>query len=191
MGQIYDLLAINDSSSRQMDLLRRRKSDDSYVIDIDWGGHAYLRGQLKGLISSGYQFHNCVFTTHGSPGAIWLGDQYINREVWYTEFYNGPYGKLFPFPNTKLYFAGCNVADGDKGWRFLTAAARSLLGVAGGTAMGWTSLGFGLGPIHSGHVAHLWGDTREVSVLAGGDYLRYYENWKLIADGQGNPASPI
>lgn len=70
MGQIYDPLAINDSSSKQTDLLRRRKAENSYVIDIDFGGSTYLRGQLQGLISQGLQFRNCVFTTHGSSGAI-------------------------------------------------------------------------------------------------------------------------
>lgn len=59
--------------------------------------------------------------------------------------------------------------------------------------MAWTSLGFGFGfgPVHSGHVGHFWGDTRQASVSAGGEFLRYYENWKLITDAQGNPASPL
>ena len=178
--KLYDLLSINDASSRQMRLLSREKSNDSYTINVD-EGHARLRGEMSILIEQGVQFRNCIFTTHGNEGVIFFGNQWINQEVWYSQFYSRGYDRLFPFPNTKLYFAGCNVADGPRGWKFLEAAARSLLRRAGGAAIGWTSLGFG-SPF-SGHMRHLWGDTRQVMVLPGGESLRFYENWNLITDG--------
>ena len=42
----------------------------------------------------------------------------------------------------------------------------------------------------SGHERHLWGDTKAVMVSAGGDTLRYYRNWNLITDAEGNPTLP-
>jgi hypothetical protein len=171
---VYNLLSIRDTSTPQMRLMARAKSDDSYSLDVDMG-QARLRGQLLGLIEQGFQFRNCIFTTHGNKGVIFFGDTYITSDMWYTEFYHRHFERLFPFKDTKIYFAGCNVADGPLGWKFLEGAARSLLGTTGGVAIGWTSLGLG-SPI-SGHVRHLWGDTRQVMLLEGGDTLRFYENW--------------
>jgi len=186
MAKTYDLLSINDASSRQMRSLSREETNDSYTINID-EGHAQLRGEMSRLIQQGFRFRNCIFTTHGNEGAIFFGDTWITYNIWYTQFYHRGYDRLFPFPNTKLYFAGCRVAGGPMGWKFLEAAARCLVPSAGGVAMGWTSLGFG-SPV-SGHVRHLWGDTRQVMVLPGGEILRFYENWNLITDGV-NPVRP-
>ena len=47
--KLYDLLSINDASSRQMRLLSREKSNDSYTINVD-EGHARLRGEMSILI---------------------------------------------------------------------------------------------------------------------------------------------
>lgn len=183
---LYDLLSINDASSRQTRWWSRPKSDDSYTIDVDHG-HAQLRGEMSELVRQGIRFRNCIFTTHGAKGKIYFGNTQVYREIWYTQFYARGFDRLFPFPNTKVYFAGCNVAEGPDGWQFLEAAARSLLHSAGGVAIGWTSSGFG-SPF-SGHMRHLWGDTRQAVVLAGGMTLRFYENWKLITDGTF-PARP-
>lgn len=175
----YRLLSINDASSRQMRMLSREGGDDVYTINVS-EGHARLRAELSDLVKAGVVFQNAVFTTHGNKGVIFFGEEWINWETWYTQFYKSGYGKLFA-ANAKVYFAGCNVADGPQGWKFLEAAARSLLQVNGGFAMGWTSLGFG-SPF-SGHVRHLWGDTREVYVYPGQSGLRFYEDWKLVTDG--------
>jgi hypothetical protein len=185
---IYDLLSVNVISSwRSRTFFKREKSENSYDVNLE-NGRADLKKQLRDLISKGIQFKNCIFTGHGNSGIIWLGADYITREIWYKEFYRQGFERLFPFPNAKLYFAGCNVAEGQDGWRFLEAAARSMLTMAGGVAMGWTSTGFG-SPF-SGHERHLWGDTREVSVFAGGDSLRFYENWNLITDADNMPTRP-
>ncbi len=177
---VYDLLSINHADNRGDRWTGRAESDDSYTVNVDMG-EARLRGQLLELIDQGMQFKNCIFTTHGNKGMIFFGDSWIDTYVWYTEFYHREFYRLFPFPGTKVYFAGCDVAAGPTGWTFLEAAARSLVAKAGGVAMGWTSLGFG-SPF-SGHVRHLWGDTREVMVAPGGEVLRFYENGKLITDG--------
>jgi hypothetical protein len=185
--KVYDLLSINDAASRQMRLVGREETDDSYTVNVDMG-QARLRGQLLALIDQGLQFRNCIFTTHGGEGVIWFGDSWIDTETWYKEFYHRQFHRLFPFSDTKLYFAGCNVAEGPLGWKFLEAASRSLVGHNGGVAIGWTSVGFG--SPWSGHVRHLWGDTRQVAVLPGGESLLFYENWNLITDGT-YPVRPV
>jgi len=190
MGKVYSLLAINDTSSPQTRMFARPGSDDTFALDIDYGPDE-LRGRLKGLIGSGLTFRNCIFTTHGNKGMIFFAHQVIDREYMYREFYTYDYTRLFPFADTKVYFGGCNVAESEAGWRFLAAAARSLLRRAGGTAIGWTSAGFDAGWLTSHHQIHFWGDTRQVMVLPGGDYLRFYENWNMIKDSNGDPGSPV
>jgi len=87
-----------------------------------------------------------------------------------------------------LYFAGCRVADSEQGWSFLEAAARTLLATSGGVAIGFTSLGFG-SPF-SGHVRHLWGDTRQVMFIPGRDgaNLLFFENGNRVDDGVNRPS---
>ena len=70
---LYDLLSINDASSRQMRLLSREKTADSYTIDVDQG-HAQLIGEMSQLVRQGVRFRNCIFTTHGNKGVISFGN---------------------------------------------------------------------------------------------------------------------
>ena len=183
----YRLLSINDGMSRQMRLLSREEGEDTYTVNVDEGIDG-LRSKLSWMIKEGMTFQNAVFTTHGNRGAIFFGPEYIIAETWYAKFHGSGYSRLFPFKDTKLYFAGCNVADSEYGWRFLEAAARTLLATSGGVAIGYTSLGFG-SPF-SGHVRHLWGETRQVMIIPGGDgaALRFFENWKRVDDGVNRPS---
>jgi hypothetical protein len=183
----YRLLSINDAMSRQMRLLSREEGEDTYTVNVDEGIDG-LRSKLSWMIKEGMTFQNAVFTTHGNRGAIFFGDEHIIAKTWYAKFNSSGYSRLFPFKDTKLYFAGCNVADSEYGWRFLEAAARTLLATSGGVAIGWTSLGFG-SPF-SGHVRHLWGETRQVMIIPGGDgaALRFFENWNRVDDGVNRPS---
>jgi hypothetical protein len=188
MGRkVYRLLSINDAMSRQMRALSREENEDTYTINVDEGIDG-LREKPSWIIEEGMTFHDAVFTTHGNKGAIFFGGEYIIAETWYSKFYSSGYARLFPFKDTKLYFAGCRVAGGEWGWRFLEAAARTLLATSGGVAIGWTSLGFG--SFFSGQVRHLWGDTRQVMLLGGGggQALRFFENWKRVDDGVNRPS---
>ncbi len=124
-----------------------------------------LHEGLHKLIADGRTFSKVVFDTHGEPGLLWIGDD----PVMYFEFWGNPnwrdagYDKLFPF-ETKMIFGGCNVADGDNGWKFLENAGKLLLRNKGGYTLGWTSLGFRL----FNHDMHFWGDWRRVNFKAGG-----------------------
>jgi len=183
----YRLLNINDAMSWDMRLAPRKGDEDTYTVNVD-NGIDGLRSKLSWMIKEGMTFQNAAFTTHGNRGAIHFGAEYIIAETWYAKFHGSGYSRLFPFKDTKLYFAGCNVADGKQGWRFLEAAARTLLATSGGVAIGWTSLGFG-SPF-SGHIRHLWGETRQVMIIPGGDgaALRFFEDWKRVDDGVNRPS---
>ena len=198
MGRAYSLLLVNDTSTPQGRWMAREGGADSYSINVDFSGGeekgsyypgvAYLAGQMSSLVKQGVTFQECVFTTHGSAGTIKFGTDELTSFGWYSQFYNRGFHKLFPTANAVVYFAGCQVAVGASGWKFLEAAARTLLQGAGGTAIGWTSNGYKFPfinkPIHfSGHI---W----QVSISAGGDYLRFSEGGELVTDEKGFPARP-
>lgn len=204
MGQRYTFLLVNDTStfltrnyiSRDPEFTSRFKND-TYTIGVrggdnpqtsDYPGVKYLAEQLSDLARQGTTFKKCVFTTHGGPGHINFGTDELTRYEWYSKFYNLRLYQLFPYPDSRAYFPGCDVAAGPRGWSFLEAAARSLFRGAGGWAFGWTSDGWKLPFIN--HPQHFSGDVRAVYVSPGGTDLRFYENWKLITDGQGDPARP-
>jgi hypothetical protein len=75
--------------------------------------------------------------------------------------------------NARVYFNGCNVAEGSAGWDFLEAAAAVFLNPGGGTVFGQTSAGFA-NPLN-GHVVHLWGKTKTLFVDPKGKILERFE----------------
>jgi hypothetical protein len=138
---------------------------DSHRLGIT-GGVKGLHQALGQLVNEGKTFTKVLWQTHGNAGLIRFKDKttgdksFIIAESWRgSEFIGKGYEKLFPKP-TKMYFDGCNVAEGDDGWRFLENAG-SLFLHEGGVVMGWTSSGFNL---WFGHSVHFWGDVRYVSV---------------------------
>ena len=77
----------------------------------------------------------------------------------------------------KIYFDGCNVAEGKDGWDFLAAAGETFLR-SGGITMGWTSLGSGMPgwvPFIGGHTEHFWGDTKVIQFGPGGVEMNRYD----------------
>jgi hypothetical protein len=198
VGKTYTTLLINDTSTAQARWMAREGSGDSYTIDIDFSGAneqgsdypgvAYLAGRLAGLVQDGVTFRKCIVTTHGAPGVIKFGTDELTTYGLYTNFYSRGFHRLFPSADATVYFAGCQVAVGTSGWKFLAAAARCLMRGAGGSAVGWTSNGWKI-PFRNAPV-HLSGDVRMVLVSAGGDTLRFYEEGKLISDEDGFPVSP-
>ncbi len=188
MAKHYRTLLINDIGWADRVLGAWRDTGDKQLAyDINSVGK--LVEVLRSLVASNTTFDAAVFSTHGNKGVISFG----GKGLFYSDLYvmmvdPVDYSKLFPGLNTRILFGGCNVADGDDGWKFLLAAARCFLR-SGGEAIGWTSKGF-QAPfgLRDGHIVHLWGDTRQVRTM-GGDSFRFYENWNLIELG-GVPQAP-
>ena len=123
-----------------------------------------LLSALLGLKRQGASYDRILFETHGSPGKIWFGDQAVSTQFWRSS-------KTLNFSSivkhgARIYFNGCNVAEGNEGWKFLASAAEVFLNPGGGEIFGQTSIGFG-NPF-TGHVVHLWGTTRVLYVDGSG-----------------------
>jgi Domain of unknown function (DUF4347) len=128
-----------------------------------------LIGFLDAFIAVGQSFDSVLFETHGAPGRISLGPFEYDAKWLRAVSARSGYWRLTT-PNARVYFNGCNVAADDVGWEFLEAAASLFIGKGGGQVFGQTSLGFA-NPF-SGHVVHLWGDTRSVFVDFNGNTVR-------------------
>lgn len=144
-----------------------KRSDAEAVLPIK-GGFASLLAQFDAIAKAGAQFDRLLFETHGAPGEIGFGDDGMDARTWRSCAGRGWEGICKA--NARVYFNGCNVADGDAGWDFLRAAAELFLIGRGGICFGQTSSGFA-NPF-SGHVVHLWGETRHVVMEPGGDAVR-------------------
>ena len=162
-----ELLFIYDTEVNWASTTHGRRG--AFNVEVS-GGIKGLKNQLDKLVSDRKTFERVMFYTHGNTGKIFFGDDDINvSNLADLQKYN----VLFPFFG-RMYFAGCNVADGEDGWRFLEAAGRVFFPTRGGVTFGWTSKGFFdggnlitlLSPLisltRSGHEDHLWGDARYV-----------------------------
>jgi hypothetical protein len=144
-----------------------RFSGSSKVTTIGAGSVAELHTKLGECLAQQLSFNRVLFQTHGNSGMIFFNHVAITADTLRSAF--GGYRQLFP-GRTKMYFDGCNVADGAAGWTFLAAAGEVFLKNGGGITMGYTSLGSGLPgwvPVIGGHTLHLWGDLRFIDFTAG------------------------
>jgi hypothetical protein len=160
------LLHIYDDDDWRMSIMTKR-SDAQAVVPVTGGALKFV-DHLDGIVKSGWRFDRVLFETHGGPGVIEFGGEGIDAR-WMRSLNGRGYETIFQ-AGTKLYFNGCNVAEGDDGWDFLRAAAEVFLIGRGGIAFGHTSAGFA-NPL-DGHVVHPWGDTRYVAMAPGGDATR-------------------
>jgi len=140
---------------------------EPHTNKYDVGGTDALLSALDDQVAKGSTFRRVVFSTHGKPGAIYIGNEPITAGVLQRYFRN--YYRLFPFV-TRMYFNACNVAEGDAGWEFLETAGNIFLRSQGGEVFAWDSWGFAL-PYHS---HYFWGSTRYVVVGPGGRIIKRY-----------------
>jgi hypothetical protein len=166
----YRLLSIYDGSDLSIRWQGGHESETTMAVNVT--SLLALLNLFDRSKSDGLTFENVLFTTHGSPGTIYFDGDYLNKDGLFKWFADGHYETIFPFKTVKMYFDGCNVADGEWGWQFLEAAGQTFLRGYGGYVLGWTSAGFGLPslfPDYGGHTVHPWGDVRVVSVNPAGD----------------------
>ena len=168
---IYDK---NDGTDRSQADGRFDPSDE--IVTLAVLSTDELKNQLQQLVSTNNTFDRVLFQTHGNSGIIAFGDQIVGAD----DFAGLVGGCEVMFPIfTRVYFDGCDVADGDEGWNFLEAAGKALFKKGGGMTYGWTSLGFGLPgwiPFIGGHTAHPWGDIRIVTFSPGAKVLKRIES---------------
>lgn len=149
---IYDVTSSIDRSQAS-----GRFSAQDDVLTFGVGAVDELVGVFKELLAHGERFNHVLFQTHGGPGAIYFHGAPLKASLLKARLQG--YGALFP-SFTKLYFDGCNVAQGANGTNFLIAAGEVLLQVGGGDAFGWKNLGHALPgwfPFKAGHTLHFWG----------------------------------
>jgi len=185
-GRFYDRLWIYDETESILRyMVAANDRPDTYLMPITKKHKTALitlREWLDILVKDGVTFGAAVFNSHGRPGTIGLDGSKITAFEWKTFFAGRGYETLFPSANSKVYFVGCDVADGNDGWEFLEQAGRVFLGGAGGECYGWTSLGFAM-PSYlwgvGGHAVHLWGNIRYVEIARGGGTIGRREVAKL------------
>jgi len=127
-------------------------------------GVSELYDVLGNLVDMGWTFDRALFQTHGTPGGILFGGHMFGALS--MKAHCAPFAKLFPGP-ARIYFDGCNVAEGGDGTDFLIAAGETLLNLAGGLTIGWTTLGHGMPgwmPFIGGHTLH-FGDDDTIKAI--------------------------
>ena len=151
------MLHIYDAGDGMISWVARQRTEARHLLGVRDGE---LSDALFNLARAGRQFDRILFMTHGGPGSIWFGNGFVRAGWWQAERSNNLH--RIAAPGARIYFNGCNVAEGPAGWAFLEAAAELFLTLGGGEAFGQTSVGFA-SPF-SGHVNHFWGRTRRVRV---------------------------
>jgi hypothetical protein len=145
--------------------------DDPATVTVPVSDTVSLHDALGQLLREKKTFRRVLWYTHGKPGLISLGKDILTIST--LDGFRG-FEALFPEP-TKMYFSGCNVAEGDIGWLFLMMAGQVFLR-GGGYTMAWTSTGHGydnatLRWLISSHSVHFTGDVRIVTFKSGGSVL--------------------
>ena len=181
---VYDA---DDSLIRNTAPHRSAHESDMKELPVS-GGVKGLRRELDALVQGKWTFARAIFSTHGNSGYIFFGNEKgnkgINAGVLENQFKHRGYERLFPVPQTRMYFGGCNVAEGTEGWMFLGTAASIFFKSMGGVAFGQTSKGFAMHPITMfassplvfaytrGKILHPWGESKYVVVGPGGHFVK-------------------
>jgi ribosomal protein L35AE/L33A len=174
-GRFYQRAWIYDATVDVFEgMVRTNDNPNTFLIPIrstkSHGAVFSLAEWFDKLLENGTTFGGAVFITHGDSGVIRFDGSDLNVKSLGLYFAGHAYETLFP-GTSRLYFAGCDVADGDEGWKFLEKTGQVFLKRGGGISYGWTSLGFAVPSwfaISPGHAVHLWGDVRGVRITRDG-----------------------
>jgi hypothetical protein len=163
------ILHIYDSSDFMIDLTAsiRRLTGSASIYKIAVEGRFDLVDALDKLVSDGETFSRCIFETHGSPGAIYFGQDLIDGDV-FRGWTNRGYNKVFNLWS-HIYFNGCNIADNETGWDFLDGAGKLFLTHGGGQASAQSEVGRPI--LFTGHVVHFGAKVCRSVWAPGGVFL--------------------
>jgi hypothetical protein len=96
--------------------------------------------------------------SHGSPGAAWLVNDKLDAAALRALRGKG-YHTVFA-PGARVFFGGCNIAEGVAGVTFLKEFGQTFLFNGGGSVGASTSTGHGIGRhLGTGKNYHIWGET--------------------------------
>jgi hypothetical protein len=170
--RLWKLYIYDKDSDIDRDQAAGRFDDDMRLLTYPVeGGYGGLIDTMDEILKGGFVFDRVLFQTHGDPGGIYFRNNFVGKLSFEHHF--GKYSALFPH-FTRIYFDGCNVAEGGDGTDFLIGVGATLLTQGGGDVMGWTTLGHGVSgwvPFIGGHTLHFGGsDTfKRVRFYPGGE----------------------
>ena len=150
-----------------------RFSDDDDVLMVGVNSREDLLAQLNRLVAEKRYFSRLLIQTHGGPGNIKFDGKPIYDTSLKSNYIRGGFHRLFPL-YTRVYFDGCNVAEGVSGDGFLETFGSIFLRGGGGEVFGWTSAGYGMSvsmfipPFLWGHTVHFTGSLKKVYFRPGG-----------------------
>lgn len=165
-----DKLYVYDNTS-SLDIKQAAgRFSDGEVHTIGAASPEQLLQALDGLVAAGATFSRVLVQTHGGPGRVWFNGVPVGEAMLRQRFAPRNYHTLFPH-YTRIYFDGCNVAEGAAGTEFLRAAGEVFLRLGGGEVFGFTSVGHGVWgwvPIIGGHTLHFSGRLKKLFFRTGG-----------------------
>jgi hypothetical protein len=164
-------LYVYDSTSeldRDQAECRFGKSNDLVTLPV--ASAAQLEVELIKLKNTGATFDRVVIQTHGNSGMIFFNHQALTGAGLKMQFAGKGFESMFP-SYTRIYFDGCNVAEGSRGEQFLTTAGEIFLRNGGGEVMGFRSLGTAIPwwvPFIAGHTVHFNDGFVKIQFAPGG-----------------------
>ncbi len=169
-GTFFNLLYMFDANDTLSTIQAEQHDGDPSVFSAGVLDPEDMFNTFKRMAQGGMTFRNIVIETHGRPGAISfakvdvIGGQFTEKSA------GVGYEHLMPMYG-KLYFPGCECANGEEGWDFLERVGRVFLKIGGGEVIGWTSNGYAqISPAlpYFGHAVHFNGAARKLTFAPGG-----------------------
>ena len=111
---IYDKTSWQD----QVQAAGRFDFADTDVVTMPVGSMQDVLDGMDKLLAKGTVFDRMLIQTHGNTGRMWFGDDLMWDTTWTKYFANRHYESLFP-TSARVYFDGCDVANGGIGVEFL------------------------------------------------------------------------
>jgi len=181
MGRLVHFYAVAGSWQDHLsgpEITGSQRAKDTGAIGIRVENVADFKFQLQNLKKLNIKMDRMVIETHGSPGAVYFGNDPLNVDT-LIAFKAQGFEELFE-ENARVFLNGCNIAESEcstgtcgpegNGRKFLLDFARIFLFKGGGRVGASTSKGL---PFFNSKVYHLWGTTIYAYIAKGGGHTRF------------------